>query len=201
MKIIFKLFFSLLVFFPMMQLTVMAAEASDPFMDSEEQVVYRFEEHLFNAETVAYPKGKSEVEGIWKEDRFIFQTLGPEAHIKIVTETIDGEPQQAISFNPVEKVRRKLLFKEVTPGSTLVMYYKIARSEKANKNQYVFLRVKAGQKLLKSMRLFTDEEGWKKEVFSLGIVPFLNHEIEVSFEVSSDLADGVQFSFFAEVQN
>lgn len=162
--------------------------------------VYRFHEHLLEAEAAALLKGREPLIGKWNEDRFYFQGFGPRAQIKLVDEQHLDQKGKGIRFNAVEKAVRRLMFHGIPPGSRMDLYYKVGAVSKKEPSPYLLLRIFVGQHLIKSMRIFGDDEDWKKEEMDLGVVSFLTRNTVVTFEVSSELVENLLFTFEGEIK-
>ncbi len=162
--------------------------------------LYRFQEHLLEAEASVLLKGREPLIGTWKEDRFYFPELTPLAQVKLIEEQSPEGKGKAVRFNPVEKAVRRLVFHDVPPGSRLDFFYKVSAGSKKEPSPYLLLKILAGRHLIKSMRIFQQDENWKKEEIDLGVAAFLKRRTLVTFEVSSDLTENLLFTFAGEIR-
>jgi len=161
--------------------------------------VYRFADQLPRAESFIVEPGKDVSVGVWQRDRFVFSGLADYTQIKVSNNSYEDAFRKGIFFHPIQNAVRKLRFRNVVPGSKLVIYYGI---DDAGTNfadgVVIHLKVWLGRKELKKIRIL-NEKGWKKDVLDLGVASFLKREIVVTFEVTSDNIKERRLSFDAEI--
>lgn len=164
-------------------------------------LVYHFMDNLPRAESFVIEEDKRVLTGIWQRDRFVFSGLADYAQIKVSNNSYDGSFREGIFFHPIQNAVRQLRFRDVSPGSKLVIYYGIddaATSFAAG--AVVYLKIWLGRKELKKIRIL-NEKGWKKEELDLGVVSFLKRGIVITFEVTSDNIKERRLSFYAEIHS
>ena len=202
----FLMITSFLVSFPIYSFVQAAQEPTDvaallagaPKMGPA--VIYHFSEHLAEAEASVLPQGKAALIGTWQQDRFVFPGLSGDPEIKLKSATYNKGAEEGILFQPADNAVKRLRFKEVPPGSVLVLDYGIEDvSLGVAEASPIFLRIKVGKHELKRLRI-SHEAGWKKQDIDLGILSFLKRPVPVTFEVFCDNNAGRRFSFRAEIK-
>ncbi|MCM8776471.1 MAG: CPBP family intramembrane metalloprotease [Candidatus Omnitrophica bacterium] len=171
----------------------------DKGLPSQFTVVYRFHEHLAEAETWIIDAVKGDRIGSWEKDRFVFPGMEKITEIALKSQTFNGQPEEGIYFHPLKDAVRCLRFYQVPAGSSLVIGYGIDDAGVLkDQRSYIFFRVWVGRHEIKRI-VIPNERGWKTEKLDLGIVSFLKGKIPVTFEVSSDTTEGRFLSFRAEI--
>ncbi|HXV27614.1 MAG TPA: hypothetical protein VD913_01475 [bacterium] len=163
------------------------------------RVTYYFIDHLPQAESFVVEYGKGAVVGIWRQDRFVFPGLADYTQIKVSNNSYEGSFRKGIFFHPIQNAVRQLRFRNVTPGSKLVVYYGIDDAgTQFSEGTVVYLKVWLGNKEVKKIRIL-NEKGWYKEEIGLGVASFLKQGIVVTFEVTSDNIKERRVSIDAEI--
>lgn len=117
------------------------------------------------------------------------------------------ENPDLISFHPVARARRALIFKNVPPGPFLKLEFELislaeekdqASHKKEFKSSYMDFRVYQGGHLLKSIRL-SNQKGRIRQDIDLGVGAFLKDRYPFTFELSSPEESAVLFFFKAEI--
>ena len=177
-------------------------QSQDEFAErSEDHSSYTFSDHLLDAETTIIYEGRGERLGRWLNKRFSFSTLGDFADIqKVIVDTLDRKIH-ALKFNPIPKAKRRIVFMDVPPGQGLKIEYKASeRSGKKKKfPDYLYLYVWLGSHPLDRIRIPTNAEEWISRYFDFGVVQFLNRNVVVTFELTTDTEDPVEFFLSAHV--
>jgi len=159
--------------------------------------VYDFQRSLRGAKTWATDSKMRYMKGKWEEDGFTIEDLGPRAKVQKTVEEVKGKQRQAIRFNPFQEVRRYLQFEDVAPGSKLVLKYGIQISEDVQEVSYFDFRVVVGNRMIAELRIPV-ANGWTVETIPIGISGFLDREVAVTFEIFTESAETIFFSFSAE---
>ena len=161
--------------------------------------LYHFAEQLPRAESFVVEGGKDVLLGVWQRDRFVFSGLADYTQIKVSNNSYEGSFRKGIFFHPIQNAIRKLRFRNVVPGSKLVIYYGIDDAgTNFGEGAVSHLKIWLGRKELKKIRIL-NEKGWKKEELDLGVASFLKRKIVVTFEVTSDNIKERRLSFDAEI--
>lgn len=155
---------------------------------------YRFSRYLQDAQAILKAED-SEEKGVWQDGRFTFRDARAAPVIEIALQA--GTPSEAILFDSSAKGIRRLRFSGVPPGSQLIVYHFAEAPNQKNAAGYVDFQILVGRHPVGSFRLSNDK-GWKKEVIDLGMVSFLNRNVDVTFEIMSSAAGG-HFRFNAEM--
>jgi hypothetical protein len=172
-------------------------KVADPLASSP--VLYQFHENLSKAEALILQDGKELVE-IWEQDRFFLPRFGAHTQIKTATQLYNRAAELGIFFPPIPKAVRRLRFRDVPPGSTIILFYGIDdEGFKEPEDTYVYFRIWVGRHELKRLRI-PHEKGWKTETVDLGVLSFLKHNLAVTFEITSDSNKSSRLSFRAEIR-
>lgn len=179
-----------------------------------------FPEHLNEANAEIISASGESRRGIWEQDQFQFYGLDSSTKIAAVSGTsVSGETAwQAIQMNTVPKRTRKLQFLNTPTGQQMVLYYRILpqteqepaakpegesaydKSKAAPKqNVYFYFNVFAGKKLIKKIRVSTQDTGWKKDSVDFKILSLLNRNFPLTFTLSGSETISIPFQFSAEI--
>lgn len=159
---------------------------------------YLFVEHLSEAEAVLLYENKEGVIGNWLGKSFSFPGVKIESPVKEASVVINEVTHKGIRVVPAPKAITQLKFKNVPPGSRLLLYYGGSKESFVKNTAYFYLQIWVGNHLLKKNRISVDD-GWKKDVLDLGVVSFLNSDVTVSYLISSDEPSGVRFTIIPEL--
>jgi hypothetical protein len=163
------------------------------------EILYRFKDHLAQAEASLLSGDDKIIFGTWKEDRFIFAEMEDYTHIGVSSYPFNGVEEEGIFFHPVENAKRRLRFYNVPSGSKIVIHYGIddfGATPPQEATVYFYLWI--GKHKLKRIRV-PNEKGLRKEIIDLGVLAFLKHSLVVTFEVTSESVEGRRLSFRAEI--
>ncbi len=195
-------FFAFVQFFPA---TVL--HAARPEAEKTGDVIYKFSDHLAESETVMRYEieegNRKETSGEWKGDSFYFAgPIAKKIEVKPMPFIIDAISRKAIHVKFPGKSSIQCRFFNVVPGSEMNIYYgpEPTTAEKTSRSSdYLNFRIWAGRHELKHLRIKV-EEGWTYEKIDLGIIPFLNREVPITFEIASE-TEGLGFNFVATIRN
>jgi hypothetical protein len=176
--------------------------AMDPSSVTVKQVkpVYKFSEHLGEAETLIMVPERTDLVGKWDGNQFLFENMSPLFAVQQTVQTYNQQLKEGISLKPVPEASRRLRFYHVTPGSSMRVYYGFQddSQNQTKENSNVYLTAWAGKHLLARMAI-PNKPGWNMTVLDLGVVTFLLKDIVVTFDVSVDEKTERQFAFNAEI--
>ncbi len=166
-----------------------AQEFDSSLFIENENSPYRFAEHLpTDAESSLIKPEVYLKNGVWTEDRFVFPGTTGATDLVLSRESLDGKPVELVKFQTFAGLNRRLRFDKVSPGATLVFYFKVTRSNedvRSKENNSVYVRLYAGRKLVDRLRL-SAEDGWTKKIFALHSARFLKQKLHITLEISGD---------------
>src|SRR4051812_15946012 len=64
--------------------------------EEQRDASYYFYEHLLEASAITFPEPELKQEGDWREDKFVFKSLGAEGDIEVVPEIIKARTSKVI---------------------------------------------------------------------------------------------------------
>ncbi len=202
------------------------SRGSDYLPLPDERAIYLFTEHLMEADAVTSLTGKDRRKGDWETDHFSFYGMESSGDIRVVSEAVAENTVQSIQMNALKGTSRMLVFLNVPPGSRMNLYYRVPpdpssedkKDESANtetaegqediapppvhKEQptaFIYLMAWAGKKPITRIRISTVDQNWARQTIPLKILNFFNREVPVTFVLSGDRSESVNFQFFAEV--
>lgn len=187
-----------LLFFTRQPAGLMAPEGPAD-LNKKKNLSYKFVEHLSEAEAVLLYEEKDGVIGNWTGTAFNFPGVKIDSPVKEASIIIDEVSHKGIRIVPAPKAITQLKFKGVPPGSKLLLYYGGNKEAFVKGAVYFYLQVWVGNHRIKKTRISV-EDGWKKDVIDLGVVPFLTSDITISYLISSDEASGVRFTIIPELK-
>jgi hypothetical protein len=166
------------------------------------QPVYRFSEHLEEAEASIVIPDKGDKVGQWNENRFSFGKLASLYDVQIVAQSYDKKSREAITVKPIPETIRRLRFRHVPPGSKMVVYYGFpdekGKPAEAVISANVYLNIWAGKHRLVRL-IIPYAPGWTRVVVPLEVIDFLLRDYIVTFDVLVDEALQKPIGFDAEV--
>ncbi len=197
-------------FMRVLVLTVMLAFAGIGFAGAQEngsskgpaQPVYRFSEHLEEAEAAIVIPEKGDKVGQWNENRFSFGKLASLYDVQIVAQSYDKKSREAITVKPIPETIRRLRFRHVPPGSKMAVYYGFpdegGKPPETVISANVYLNIWAGKHRL-SRLIIPYAPGWSKVVVPLEVIDFLLHDYIVTFDILVDESLQKPIGFDAEI--
>lgn len=207
MKISKKTTWLLLSFFTLSaNLPAAHAQERDFFPEASNQSIYIFSEHLPEAQAEIFFANKENRKGIWEQEQFQFYGLQDDSQIRVVsgTEGKGDTPWQAMQMNSLPMSSRKLQYMNVPTGQTLNIYYKLELRKEdqekfAKQNFFIYFSIYAGKKMLRKIRLSSQEKGWLQVTLPLDTLSLLNRSFPVTFGLTGTDDMPLNFQFFAEV--
>jgi hypothetical protein len=174
-----------------------------PQAENGPRVLYRFSEHLADARTGLYIPGRGETRpGKWDGEQLIFENLSPAFAVQKAVRPFGEELRQGIGLRIIPSAVRFLSFRNVPPGSTLVVYSGVSdagtTAAGSGEPAMIYLTVWAGIHRLAKIPVST-EPGWNSVPLDLGVVSFLRKNIVVTFEMTMDDRVNRSFLFDAEI--
>ncbi len=175
------------------------------FPEASVQSLYVFSEHLQDANAEIYLSNKENRKGIWEHDQFRFYGMDAGAQISLVSgqESEGDNPWQAIEINSLPHSYRKLQFLNIPAARILHLYYKSELppefvQKNPKQNVYIYFSIFAGKKLIRQIRISSQDKGWQQETVSFGILGLLNRNFPLTFGLTGNDASEVNVQFFAE---
>lgn len=176
-------------------------------LKNEPKVIYRFSEHLADAQTEIYvPEKEERKQGKWDGRQLVFEKLSPLFAIQKIVQTFNKELKQAISLKTVPDAVRILCFHNVPPGTTLIVYSGIPDMSNVSaetappSSATIYLTVWAGAHRLARLPISTTSE-WSSVQLDLGVISLLMRNIIMTFEITVDDRITRSFAFDAEILN
>lgn len=167
----------------------------------EPKVLYRFSEHLADAQTEIYIPAKEERRpGKWDGKQLVIENLSASFSIQKTVQNFNKQLKQGIHFKAVPEAVRILCFHDVPPGAALVIYSGIPDTLASPESTpaTVYLTVWAGIHRLARLSVPT-VPGWNSVQLDLGVVSLLMKPIIVTFEITVDDKSNRSFAFDAEI--
>ena len=167
----------------------------------EPKVIYRFSEHLADAQTEVYlPEKEERKPGKWDGNQLAIGGLSGAFGVQKTVQAFGKELKQVISMRTIPDAVRILCFHDVPPGATMVLYTGFSDTDGAVDGTVstVYMTVWTGIHRLTRIPVPTTP-GWSSVELDLGAVAFLMKNIVVTFEVTIDERTGRKFSFDAEI--
>ncbi|MBN1688678.1 MAG: hypothetical protein JW893_06220 [Candidatus Omnitrophica bacterium] len=163
-------------------------------------VIFEFYENLSLAQATIIHRREGHIEGVWKNDRFVFPKRGEQDVIRVGTGSFKGVKRRGIYCHPTQQAIKRLRFLMVPPGKKLVIQYGIddlGVNERVT--SHVYLKIWVGEHELGRIQI-ANEKGWFKKVYPLGVVRYLKRPVVITFEVTADNVKGRHFFFKPEIQ-